>query len=41
MKKLFSIKYISDNSFFVTMEFSFIYSNINLEENAEACFKKS
>ena len=38
--KLSSIKNISENSFLVTMDVSSLYTNIDHEEGAEACFKK-
>ena len=40
MIKLSSIKNISENSFFVTMDVSSLYTNIDHEEGTEACFKK-
>ena len=38
--KLSLIKNISENSFLVTMDVSSLYTNIDHEEGAEACFKK-
>ena len=38
--KLSSIKNIPENSFLVTMDILSLYTNINHEEGAEACFKK-
>ena len=38
--KLSSIKNIPANSFLVTMDVSSLYTNIDHEEGAEACFKK-
>ena len=38
--KLSSIKNIPENSFLVTMDVSSLYTNIDHEEGAEACFQK-
>ena len=38
--KLSSLKNISENSFLVTTDVSSLYTNIDHEEGAEACFKK-
>ena len=38
--KLSLIKNIPENSFLVTMDVSSLYTNIDHEEGAEACFKK-
>ena len=37
--KLSSVKNISEDSFFVTMNVSSLYTNVDHEEGAEACFK--
>ena len=40
LMKLLSITNIPENSFLVTMDVSYLYTNIDHEEGAEACFKK-
>ena len=40
LMKLSSIEYIPENSFLVTTDVSSLYTNIDPEEGAEACFKK-